>query len=38
LRGLSCELWVVQLGVSLNYLGWGAVMPFELIYLHEARG
>jgi MFS family permease len=38
LRGLSRELWVVQLGVFLNYLGWGAVMPFELIYLHEARG
>jgi MFS family permease len=24
--------------VFLNYLGWGGVMPFELIYLHEARG
>jgi MFS family permease len=36
--GLSRELWVVQVGVFLNYLGWGGVMPFELIYLHEARG
>jgi MFS family permease len=36
--GLSRELWVVQAGVFLNYLGWGAVMPFEVIYLHEARG
>jgi MFS family permease len=36
--GLSGELWVVQLGIFLNYLGWGAVLPFELIYLHEGRG
>jgi MFS family permease len=36
--GLSRELWIVQAGVFLNYLGWGAVMPFEVIYLHEARG
>jgi MFS family permease len=36
--GLSCQLWVVQAGIFLNYLGWGAVMPFEVIYLHEARG
>ena len=36
--GLSSELWVVQAGVFLNYLGWGAVMPFEVIYLHEGRG
>ena len=36
--GLSGELWVVQAGVFLNYLGWGAVMPFEVIYLHQGRG
>jgi len=36
--GLSRELWVVQSGFFLNYLGWGAVMPFEVVYLHEARG
>src|SRR5918911_4877775 len=36
--GLSAELWIVQLGIFLNYLGWGAVLPFEVIYLHEARG
>jgi MFS family permease len=36
--GLSPELWIVQLGIFLNYLGWGAVMPFEVIYLHDARG
>jgi MFS family permease len=38
MRGLPRELWVVQLGVFLNYLGWGAVMPFEVIYLHDGRG
>ena len=36
--GLSAEVWVVQVGVFLNYLGWGAVMPFEVIYLHDGRG
>lgn len=36
--GLSGELWTVQLGIFLNYLGWGAVMPFEVIYLHDGRG
>jgi MFS family permease len=36
--GLSAELWIVQAGVFLNYLGWGAVMPFEVIYLHDGRG
>src|SRR5689334_10933174 len=36
--GLARDLWVVQVGVFLNYLGWGAVMPFEVSYLHEGRG
>jgi len=36
--GLSSELWLVQVGIFLNFLGWGGVMPFEVIYLHEARG
>ena len=36
--GLSRELWVVEAGVFLNMLGYGAVFPFEIIYLHEARG
>ena len=36
--GLPSQLWVVQLGVFLNYLGWGCVMPFEVIYLHDGRG
>jgi MFS family permease len=36
--GMPAELWVVQLGIFLNYLGWGAVLPFEVIYLHDGRG
>src|SRR5690242_14716489 len=36
--GLSRELWLVQIGIFLNALGWGAVLPFESIYLHEERG
>src|ERR687886_3073256 len=36
--GLPRQLWVVQAGIFLNYLGWGGVMPFEIIYLHQERG
>jgi MFS family permease len=36
--GLSRELWLVQVGVFLNMLGYGAVLPFEIIYLHDGRG
>src|SRR5215475_8215241 len=36
--GLSREVWLVQIGIFLNALGWGAVLPFELIYLHDGRG
>jgi MFS family permease len=38
--GLSLPrpLWVVQVGVFVNYFGWGGVMPFEVIYLHDGRG
>ena len=36
--GLSRDLWLVQAGISLNALGWGAVLPFEVIYLHDGRG
>jgi len=35
--GLSRELWLVQIGIFLNALGWGAVLPFEIIYLHQGR-
>jgi MFS family permease len=36
--GLPRGLWVVQAGIFLNALGWGAVLPFEVIYLHSGRG
>jgi MFS family permease len=36
--GLSRRLWVVEAGIFLNMLGYGAVFPFEIIYLHEGRG
>jgi MFS family permease len=36
--GLSRQLWVVEAGILLNMLGYGAVFPFEIIYLHEERG
>jgi MFS family permease len=36
--GLSRELWIVEAGVFLNMLGYGAVLPFEIIYLHDGRG
>lgn len=36
--GLSRELWFVEIGIFLNYLGYGAVLPFEIIYLHTVRG
>jgi MFS family permease len=36
--GLPGRLWIVQAGVFLNYLGWGTVMPFEVVYLHDGRG
>jgi MFS family permease len=28
----------VQAGIFLNMLGYGAVLPFEIIYLHNGRG
>ncbi len=34
---LPAEVWLVQTGMFLNYLGWGCVMPFEVIYLHDGR-
>src|SRR5215470_17767875 len=36
--GLSRELWLVVFGIFLNNLGYGAVLPFEVIYLHDGRG
>ena len=36
--GLSRELWLIEAGVFLNMLGYGGVLPFEIIYLHNERG
>lgn len=36
--GLTRELWTVQVGIFLNMLGYGAVLPYEVIYLHNGRG
>lgn len=36
--GLSRQVWIVEVGVFLNMLGYGAVLPFEVIYLHGERG
>src|SRR5207245_6652920 len=36
--GLPRQLWLVEVGVFLNTVGYGAVLPFEIIYLHDGRG
>ena len=36
--GLSRQVWIVEVGIFLNMLGYGAVLPFEIIYLHDGRG
>lgn len=35
--GLPRELWLIEAGILLNMLGYGAVLPFEVIYLHDGR-
>ena len=36
--GLSRQVWVLQVGVLINFLGNGMVAPFLVIYLHFGRG
>jgi predicted MFS family arabinose efflux permease len=36
--GLSRPVLILQAGNALNYLGYGLVLPFEIIYLHQIRG
>jgi len=36
--GLSRAVLVLQAGNALNYFGYGLVLPFEIIYLHQVRG
>jgi MFS family permease len=35
--GLSRPVLVLQAGNALNYFGYGLVLPFEIIYLHQIR-
>jgi hypothetical protein len=36
--GLSGSVIVLQAGTAVNYFGTGLILPFEIIYLHQARG
>jgi MFS family permease len=36
--GLSGPVLVLQAGTAVNYFGTGLVLPFEIIYMHQARG
>src|SRR3954447_13737284 len=36
--GLSRPVLVLQAGNAVNYFGYGLVLPFEIIYLHQIRG
>jgi MFS family permease len=36
--GLSGPVLVLQAGTAVNYVGTGLILPFEIIYLHQARG
>jgi MFS family permease len=35
--GLSRPVLILQAGNALNYFGYGLVLPFEIIYLHQLR-
>jgi MFS family permease len=35
---LSRPVLILQAGNALNYFGYGLVLPFEIIYLHQIRG
>src|SRR5437868_12660810 len=36
--GLSRPVLILQAGDALNFFGYGLVLPFEIIYLHQIRG
>jgi len=36
--GLPRRVLILQAGNALNYFGFGLVLPFEIIYLHQIRG
>src|SRR5438477_8012677 len=36
--GLARPVLILQSGNALNYFGYGLILPFEIIYLHQVRG
>jgi MFS family permease len=36
--GLPRPVLILQAGDALNYFGYGLIIPFEIIYLHQFRG
>ena len=36
--GLPRPVLILQAGNALNYFGYGLIIPFEIIYLHQFRG
>ena len=36
--GLSRPVLILQAGNALNFFGYGLILPFEIIYLHQLRG
>jgi MFS family permease len=36
--GLSGPVIVLHAGTAVNYFGTGLIVPFEIVYLHQARG
>src|SRR5712664_1979123 len=36
--GLSRPVLILQAGNAINYFGYGLILPFEIIYLHQIRG
>ena len=36
--GLPGPVLVLEAGTAVNYFGTGLILPFEIIYLHQARG
>src|SRR3989442_10327501 len=36
--GLPRPVLILQGGNALNYFGYGLILPFEIIYLHQIRG
>src|SRR5690348_10857754 len=36
--GLSRPVLILQAGNAVNFFGYGLILPFEIIYLHQIRG